>query len=345
MKIILLAPPVSEGFVLPPEWSERHWVWLSELTPYRSGPVSFLLGYRQLRRLLLELDLDQLYSFTVKPNILSSWASRGLRTIVVPTITGLGSVWIRGGWRRWLLMLLYRISLRSTEHVVFHNADDLDLFLKKKIILSHQSSVIPGSGVDTKYYFPRSKPAGSPFTVLYIGRWLIDNGLRELVQAASKVKMVHPNVHFLIIGNGSSPNSSTVREKEIQSWIAEGWVELMEEQVDIREWIALSDVVILPSWREGMPLSLLEAMSMERPVITTDVPGCRQLMEQDDVGWLIPVDDSAAIAAAIIEAIACSPDDRKKKGTLARELVRKKYAQEWIVREYNLLSQSFIVHV
>jgi len=231
---------------------------------------------------------DHVLAYTIKPVIWGGFAARLTR---VPNchsmITGLGYAFSDGGGLKQTLLrgivrCLYRNGLARTKTIFFQNPDDLETFTRHKLIHSTTRTVlINGSGVDLDWYAPCPLPSQPVF--LLVARLLIDKGVREYVQAARKLRQKHPHAVFQIAGYCDA-NPASIQPRELQAWIQEGVIQYLGRVENIRPAFAGARVYVLPSYREGTPRTVLEAMSMGRPVITTDAPGCRETIEKDDAG-------------------------------------------------------------
>jgi glycosyltransferase involved in cell wall biosynthesis len=254
------------------------------------------------RRLFRSLRPDAYLGYTAKPviyGLLAAWAARVPRRVAM--ITGLG-YGFQGDSRRVLLRAvvanLYRAALSGATNVIFQNPDDLNSFQSLGLLPTHATtSVVNGSGVDLARFSPQPLPQG-PLVFLMIARLLGDKGVREYVNAARQIAQEHSGVRFLLVGP-RDPGPNAIPASELAQWVAEGVVEHLGQQRDVRPALAACSVYVLPSYREGTPRSVLEAMATGRPVITTDAPGCRQTVEDGVNGYLIKPKSSAAVADAM----------------------------------------------
>jgi glycosyltransferase involved in cell wall biosynthesis len=277
---------------------------------HRAGmnPVRDSLAVVSLARTLRRFGPDAILVTAAKPVIYGSVAARlagvPLRAAM---ITGVGSALGGGsGSRRRVLArlvrLLYSIGLRQAHVVFFQNADDESLFRDLGLVgKRHRLVRIAGSGIDLDAFQPTPLPAG-PVTFLMVARLLWDKGVREFVDAARAVHQLRPDVRFQILGP-LDPNPSAVASAELDTIRAEGVVEYLGETDDVRPYLAAAHVATLPSYREGTPRSLLEAMAMGRPVLTTDVPGCRETVQPGRNGLTVAARDSQALADGMLELI------------------------------------------
>jgi glycosyltransferase involved in cell wall biosynthesis len=253
------------------------------------SPVDDFKTLVGLRRIIKQEKPDKILVYTAKPVIYSHLAARFAGDAqVYGMITGLGYAFGNSFCKQRLVgaaaRILYRTALKSSSGIFFQNPDDLVLFRKKKILPGNiPVTLINGSGVDLDYYEPQTLPDEPVF--LLISRLLADKGIREYYMAARNIKKKYPQARFLLAGYLDS-NPMCISKAELEHWQTEGAIEYLGRLDDVRPAIAKSKVYVLPSYREGTPRTVLEAMAMGRPVVTTDAPGCRETVEKDNAGML-----------------------------------------------------------
>lgn len=292
------------------------------------NPLGDLQTLLFLIRKIHSLKPDIVLSYTMKPVIYGSLAAwiAGVRD-VYSMITGLGYVFTGDSLRQRLLagivVRLYKTALRHNKKIYFMNPDDLGEFRKLKILRDERKAVlINGSGVNIRHFSPVGKQS-EPMVFLIIARLLWDKGIGEFVSAARRLKPIYPGVCWRIVGPFDN-NPSAIRRSDIQRWQEENLVEYMGATEDVRPFIAESSVYVLPSYREGTPRSVLEAMSMGRPVITTDAPGCRETVADGVNGFLVPVRDCEKLAAAM-EKFILNPALIAEMGARSRDIAENRY--------------------
>jgi glycosyltransferase involved in cell wall biosynthesis len=269
---------------------------------------------------------DIVLNYTIKPVIYGSLAARlaGVPN-VYSMITGVGYAFGEGRGRRAVRMAasaMLRLSLPSNRAVFFQNPDDRSLFQQLGLLGRRgQAVLINGSGVDIDAYRPVPYPQRLSF--LLIGRLLADKGVREYVAAARLIRARYPDVRFRLAGP-LDPNPSALRSEEIQAWVNEGLIDYLGELEDVRPAIAASSVYVLPSYREGTPRTVLEAMAMGRPAVTCDAPGCRETVVDGVNGYLVPVRHAGALAQALDRFIQ-QPELIDRMGRESRRIVADKY--------------------
>ena len=228
----------------------------------------------------------------------------------------------------WDMVFLYRRGLKSSQSIIFQNSDDKKLFNKLKITSSSQSShIVNGSGVDLDLY-PFSPVPNKPI-FLMLSRLLVDKGVREYVEAARIVKTQFPKAIFQLAGRLDS-NPSSINSKELKFWINEGFIKYLGEISSVQKIISSCKIYVLPSYREGMPRSVLEAMAIGRPILTTDTPGCRETVINGKNGLLVPPKNSKSLANAMIQFLNTNEDTIQKMGKESYNLAKDKYAVEKI---------------
>lgn len=298
----------------------------------RSGmnPVEDLRLFRSYRRILKTLEPAALLGFTIKPNIYGSIAARSLGIPAIPNISGLGTAFLASGPLKRLVVAMYRFALKRCEIVFFQNPDDLEMFVDHRIVRRSQARLLPGSGIDLDHYAPVPLPSGPP-RFLLIARLLRDKGVVEYVEAA---RILRGEAKFRLLGPIDPGNRTGIRQAELDSWIAEGVIDYLGSTDEVRPHIAEASVIVLPSYREGLPRTLLEGAAMGRPLIATDVPGCRELVEQGVNGLLCEVRDARSLAGAMRAMIGKTSEERSNMGLASRRLVEERFAEQRVVQAY-----------
>lgn len=294
-----------------------------------TNPIADLSTLLGLRRLFKRLRPDLVFAYTSKAVIYGSGAARlaGVPRIF-PMITGLGYAFIDGReLKRRVLRrtkaALYRASLACCRSVFFQNQDDLDEFRRLGIVNGKQALIrVDGSGVDTDYY-AFSRPQPEPPTFLLIARLLRDKGIVEYAEAARRLCAHYPQARFQLLGP-MDDNPAAVAATELDRWRAEGAIDYLGAADDVRPHLRASSVYVLPSYREGMPRTVLEAMSIGRAIITTDTPGCRETVVPGTNGYLVPVRDADALAVAMRRFIA-QPDLAIAMGARSRAIALQRF--------------------
>lgn len=247
----------------------------------------------------------------------------------INAFTGLGYLFTSNSTSARIIRVLLRPLMKRIFNqpgmlCIFQNASDRDLFLRHKIVYKSNSVLVPGSGVELDKFHPVQKPDKS-ITVALVARMLIEKGVYEFVSAAEQLKQQYSMVKFVLVGDTDVENPSGISQEQLDEWHKTGVVESWGRQDNMPSIYAQCDIVVLPSYREGLPKVLLEAQACEIPVVTTDVPGCRDAIIPDETGLLVPVRNPEALANAI-EKLLSDKELRHKMGKRGRELVVEKFS-------------------
>jgi glycosyltransferase involved in cell wall biosynthesis len=274
------------------------------------------------------------HHYTAKPVIYGSLAARLAKVpAVVNSITGLGYIFLRSGWQGKLLrttaMPLYRLALKQPNvGVIFENEVDRTTFLHHRLIQGSQATIIEGVGVDVNRYLPQPEVDGIPLVVMP-ARLLWDKGVGELVEAARKLRK-RTSIRIALVGMPDPGNPTSINETRLHEWIAEGLVEYWGFRLDMEEVYHQAHIVCLPSYREGLPTVLIEAAAAGRPIVASDVPGCREVVDQGENGLLVPPGDPSALADALA-LLADDPALRKKMGAAGRMKAMNQFTNEKVI--------------
>lgn len=291
------------------------------------NPLADLVTWQSLRQAFSELQPDIILAYTIKPVIWGGLASRVLpNKRFYALITGLGFAFQGKTIKRKLLSklvtLLYHIALEHAERVIFQNPDNLNEFVQRGIVPASKCALVNGSGVDISHYTSTPLPNNQP-VFLAIGRLLGEKGFREYAQAAQIVKDRYPEATFQLLGP-EDPSPDGIPLSEVQHWQQSNWLEYLGSTNDVRPYLQNCHIYVLPSYHEGMPRTVLEAMATGRPILTTDVPGCRETVIPNENGHLIPKANAQALAECIIWFIE-NRDQWQRMGKRSREIAEEKY--------------------
>ncbi len=328
-RVVIAAPDVDA------DWTVNRGVEAVDIALDRSGlnPIRDALLTLNYYKLIRKFRPNFFLGYTAKPNIYGSIAAGFSEVTALPNISGLGTAFINRGPLSALVATLYRIAFRNCPIVFFQNPDDCELFISRKIVRPEQAALLPGSGVDVAHFAPvPTEPGATRF--LFVGRLLGDKGVREFIEAARLLRADHPDWQFQLLGSLDEGNRTAIRRLELDQWVAEGVVEHLSAVEDVRPYIAAATAVVLPSYREGLPRSLLEAAAMARPLIATDVPGCRHIVDHGVNGLLCAVRDPAALAEAMEQLATLDDVKRAAMGQAGREMIERDYGEERVIRAY-----------
>ena len=298
-------------------------------------------AFRSIYKAIKSINPDLAHLISIKPVIYGSLITRLLRVRkVVASISGLGFIFIDQSLKskviRKIAMCCYRLGLSAKNvTVIFQNTADRSLFIDKKIISVSQAILIRGSGVDLNYFRSSPEPEGFP-VVMFLARFLKDKGIVEFVEASSIVKASLPSVRFVLVGSVDSDNPNSITPIDLNGWVKRGLVEDWGYSTNVFSTIQKSNLMVLPSYREGLPKSLLEAAACGRAVITSDTPGCRDAIVDSETGLLVNPRDTQMLAATILQLLQ-NGSLRKQYGAAGRRLAEKHFdVKNVVLRHFSI---------
>jgi glycosyltransferase involved in cell wall biosynthesis len=292
------------------------------------SPLNDLRTIFQYRKIFAKYRPVAFLGYTVKPNVYGGIAARSSKIPHIANISGLGTAFIRRNFITKIVSALYRFGLADASTVFFQNETDRELFVKLHLVQANQTHIVPGSGIDTQYFSAAPLPVRSAVNFLMIGRLLRDKGVLEYVEAARQIKVELPHVTFKLLGFLDVQNRTAISREQVNAWVNEGVIEYLPPVDDVRPHIAASDCIVLPSYREGTSRVLLEAAAMARPIIASDVPGCREVAQDGVSGILCAARDATSLASAIRTVALLSPKALTEMGSAGRNLVSQKFTQD-----------------
>ena len=300
------------------------------------NPIKDLKLIYDLRKIYKNQKLDCVLQFTIKPNIYGTIAAVLLQTKVINNVSGLGTIFIRENLLSSLVRRMYKWSFKKSFHVFFQNSDDIHLFLQKKLIKKKKCSLLPGSGIplDLINYTPKEYSENRR-SFFMPSRLLIDKGVKEYVEAAIKLKAEFgTRVDCFLCGKPEENKKLGFGLLEANEWTEKGFLNYLGHIDNTLDWMSKSDIVVLPSYREGTPRSLLEAASLGRPIITTDAPGCREIVQNTRNGLLCAVKDSNSLYNCMREMVLADNLKLSAMGKESRSIVEEKYDENIVIRKY-----------
>jgi len=335
--IICIAPYDSYSNKLKEEGFEYYDIKINNKGTNPFEDVKLIYDYY---RLFKKTKPDVVLGYTIKPNIYGSIATGFLRIPTISNITGLGTVFLKKSFSSKLAKILYKLAL-SKNKVFFQNRDDLNIFLKQKLVKKGNVDLLPGSGINLQKFKPIPiVKNNNQFKFLLIARLIKDKGVLEYVNAARMIKKIYTNVNFLIIGAIWLDNPSAIYVDELISWQREGIIDYLGTTDNIKEEISKVDCVVLPSYREGTPRTLLEAASMAKPIIATNVAGCREVVDDGVNGFLCRVRDYKDLAKSMEKMINLPEKDRIIMGQNGRKKMENEFDEKFVIQKYlNVLEQ------
>lgn len=299
---------------------------------------------KEIRGLYRQLNPSLVVHFTVKPNIYGGLAARSLGLPYLAVITGLGYPFLHGGWRNRIVPQLYKIALKRAQNVVFYNQTDAGLFLEKKLVIPSQLTLINGSGVNSDYFAQEPVPRrnNGPLRIIYVGRILRDKGIMELLEATRLVLLAGINVQLTILGDLHALNPEVMKQTDFLDFIEainlasspvfptplpSERVQFIDAVDDVRPWLASHHLFVLPSYREGLSRAGVEALCTGRSILTTDVPGCRELVTKGSTnGQLVPAKNIAALKNAIAYFAELDDETLAQMGQHSRQLAEERFS-------------------
>ena len=334
-EVIAVAP--ADEYVLKLELLGCRFVNL-EMDNQGTNPIRDLLLLLRYWKLLKVEKPDLCLFYTVKPNVFGSLASSIYGTPYINNVAGLGAVFIGGGWLKRVVSTLYKIAFKNSSKVFFQNKDDLNLFRENRLISYQLTDVLPGSGINLNYFSPegnvKSSSINSPFKFLLIARMLKDKGVVEYVNAAQILKEAGVNAEFCLLGFLDVQNPAAISTEQMKAWTEQGFVRYLGASDDVRVHIAQADCIVLPSYREGTPRSLLEAAAMAKPIITTDVVGCKEVVVDGENGMLCDAKNSIDLASKMNKMLLLSGDQRRLMGEKGRLKMEQEFDEKIVIQNY-----------
>jgi len=299
------------------------------------NPLADLTLFFKLLSTYKRIRPDMIFHYTIKPNIYGTVAAKMLFINSIAIVTGLGYAFINNTWINRLVQMMYKLALGMAHQVWFLNDTDINHFIDNKIVRKSSTFHLPGEGVNTEEYRLSIMPQKKVFTFLLIARMLKDKGVYEYVQAAEQIKLQYPNCRFQLLGPTDSDNPSAISFAQINNWSNSGVVEYLGTANDVRPFIEKADCIVLPSYREGISKVLMEAASMGRPLIASNVPGCIELIDEEKNGFIVEARSAKSLEDGMLRMMQVPYDVRLRMGLYSREKIRNEFDEKIIVDIYN----------
>ena len=330
-KIIAIAPKDDYSEKLEALGFEYHEIKMNNKGTNPLEDVKLMWDFYTLYK---KLELDVILQYTIKPNIYGSMAARMLGIPVISNISGLGTVFLDDGFSSKVARFLYGVALKSPKKVFYQNSHDRELFIDSKLVEESKTDLLPGSGIDTKKFAPMQVPRKSDeVSFLFIARLIKDKGIGEFIEAA-RVLAKENTVKCYILGDYYEGNPTAITKVQMQKWEEEDMVIYLGVSDDVAVHIASVDCVVLPSYREGLSRVLLEAASMAKPLITTNVPGCKEVVDDGVNGYVCEVKNSDSLTEAMQRMLALSDLERQEMGKKGREKVIAQFDEKLVIDKY-----------
>jgi glycosyltransferase involved in cell wall biosynthesis len=279
---------------------------------------------------------DVVLQYTIKPNIYGTIAARLAGIPSVNNVSGLGTVFIVKNFVSKVALGLYRFAFQFPKRIFFQNDDDRQLFLQHGLVQEAVTDLLPGSGIDVDKYRPDAAAPvrHEPFTFLMIGRVLYEKGVQEYFEAARQVRQAVPGTRVQLLGGIDESGGVGVKRAVFEEWMRAGHVEYLGTSDDVPSHIRQADCVVLPSYREGTPKTLLEAAAMGKPIVTTDVPGCRETVVDGQNGYLCEVRSADDLAAKMLQVLRLPDAELRRLGQASRQLAETKFDERLVLQKY-----------
>lgn len=300
-----------------------------------TNPLQDLKLIYTLYSLYQQIVPDFIIHYTIKPNIYGSIAAKlaGMPSLAITT--GLGYTFVNDNLVAKVARSLYKLAFRFPKEVWFLNEDDRQVFLQHQLVSQAKAVLLHGEGVNLSHFSPRAQPApDGKLRFLLIARMLWDKGVGEYVEAARIVSQQYPHAVFQLLGACGVANPSVIEREQIAKWEKAGIVEYLGTTPDVRPMITNADCVVLPSYREGLPRTMIESAAMAKPLIVTDVPGCRDVVIPDKTGLICSVKDADSLADCCKKIINMNEEKIKEMGQAGRAFIAEKFAERLVVEQY-----------
>jgi glycosyltransferase involved in cell wall biosynthesis len=300
-----------------------------------TNPAQDALLTRRFYSLYRREKPDVVLQYTIKPNIYGTLAAKLAGIPSVNNVSGLGTVFIVKNFVSTVALSLYRFAFRFPKRVFFQNGDDRQLFLDHGLVRAGITDLLPGSGIDTNKFRPAAEfRRQQPFTFLMIARVLYEKGVEEYFEAARLVREAVPGTRVQLLGGIDESGNIGVKRAVFDAWLQAGNVEYLGTSDNVAEHIQRADCIVLPSYREGTPKTLLEAAAMGKPIVTTDVPGCRETVVDGQNGLLCAVRNAPDLAAKMLQVLRLDDGALEAMGRAGRRLAEQKFDEQIVLDKY-----------
>jgi glycosyltransferase involved in cell wall biosynthesis len=284
--------------------------------------------------IFLKVKPDYILQYTVKPNIYGTFAAQIVGIPTINNVSGLGTIFLHHNLVSKIAKFLYKLAFKFPKRVFFQNADDQELFIANGLINRNITDVLPGSGVNLTHYVPLDFQRNEPFVFIFIARLLYDKGLVEYVEAIKLLQKQHVKAKFQVLGFTDFESKLGVPKLLLDAWIEEGYIDYLGHTSDVIPFINAADCVVLPSYREGTPKTLIEALALAKPIVTTNVPGCKETVNEGLNGLLCEAKNPQDLAAKMLQLYKLDNNDLNSMGLNGRKLAEIKFDEKIVVKKY-----------
>lgn len=299
-----------------------------------ANPIKDIALTFELWGIYRKLRPDIILHYTIKPNVYGTLAASMLKIPTINNVCGLGTVFLKNNLVSAVAVALYKFAFRFPKKVFFQNSDDLALFLEKNLVPAKSADLIPGSGIDLNYFQPMEFKRNDSFTFLLISRLITDKGILEYIEAVKSLKRKGVNARFQLLGAKDPEHKRGIQLPVIDEWIQSNTIEYLGTTDDVRKFIQKADCIVLPSYREGTPRTLLEAASSSKPIVATDVPGCHNVVIDNYNGLLCKLKDVDDLALKMEQMILLDDNTIKKFGENGRKKIEFEFDENLVISKY-----------
>lgn len=306
-----------------------------EINSKGTNPIEDIKTIYRYYKIYKEVKPDIVLQYTIKPNIYGTIAASMLSIPTINNIAGLGTLFIKHNFVTRIAKWLYKVSQKRATKIFFQNQDDFKMFVEEGLVEKDKCDVLPGSGVDIEKFKPVVKEDDGVFRFLLISRMLWAKGIQEFVDAAKIIKQKYSNVDFQLLGHLDMQSPTAISKEQMDIWVKDNYVNYLGSSDDVRVEIAQADCIVLPSfYREGTPRILLESASMEKPIITTDNVGCKDVVNDSINGYLCKVKNSKDLANKMEKMLKLTNEQRNIMGKAGRKKIVKEFDEKIVINKY-----------
>jgi glycosyltransferase involved in cell wall biosynthesis len=289
----------------------------------------------KLQKIYKRLKPDLIFHYTIKPNIYGTLAAKIAKKESIAVVTGLGYTFIHDNITAKIAKFLYKISLKYAKKVWFINVEDKNKFLLAELVEEEKMDFLPSEGINVEEFTPmKVARKENVFRFVLIARLLWDKGVGEYVKAAKELQKRYANLEFQLVGFIDAQNPKAITQRQVEDWVEKGYVNYLGPTDDVKPFLAEADCVVLPSYREGVSMILMEAAAMQKPIIATNVPGCRDLVNNNVSGYLCRVQDYHDLMVKMEKMIHLSEKERHRMGKEARKFMVEEFNEKLVIKKY-----------
>jgi glycosyltransferase involved in cell wall biosynthesis len=299
-----------------------------------SNPIVDLKLVYSLYKIYKDISPDIIIHYTIKPNIYGSFAARLSKKISLSIIPGLGYTFINDNITSQIAKLLYKLALKTVYEVWFLNNDDSNTFIENQLVDKSKVKVINGEGINTTKYKLNFMNKPDNIIFLMIARVLKDKGIYEYIESIRILKKQYPSIEFQLLGSVDAQNPTAIDKQEVEEWVENKLINYLGTTNDVRPYIEKATCIVLPSYREGLSMSLMEAASMSKPIIASNITGCKELIDDGINGYLCEVRNVKDLADKMEMMIKLSEDERKIIGQAGRDKMVKEFNEKIVIDKY-----------